>query len=488
MKKNLLVIVFLLVLAALLVACGGQTTQAPTDAPTSASIVTEAPTEAPVALSGDPIQGGLLYDDWVKVLGVDAPTDNQPLWGTQTTNTRSGKDTWRCKECHGWDYNGVNGAYGKGSHMTGFVGVSQVAGTDASAILAALKGATNPDHDFSSVMDDQALTNLALFLNDYQFDTSFFIGADKLATSGDAVNGKNLFYQNCSYCHGPQGLSMNFADDSDPEYYGTIASDNPWEFIHKARFGQPNAENMPSMVDLGLSDAEYADLLAYAQTLPTSSPVTEGGRLYDKWFAALGVDAPAGDQPLWATQTTNTRTGADTWRCKECHGWDYKGVDGRYGSGSHQTGFPGILDAAAMSPEELTAWLDGSKNADHNFSTYMTADDFARLVAFIQKDVFDKSTIINDDKTVVGGDATHGKLLFDSVCKVCHGTDGKTFNFGSDSEPEYFGTIAADNPWEFFNKATVGVPGEAMPAGWNLGWNLQDIIDLLTYAQTLPTK
>jgi len=38
-----------------------------------------------------------------------------PLWATQSSNTRSGKDTWRCKECHGWDYMGVDGAYGSGS-------------------------------------------------------------------------------------------------------------------------------------------------------------------------------------------------------------------------------------------------------------------------------------------------------------------------------------------------------------------------------------
>jgi thiosulfate dehydrogenase len=180
--------------------------------------------------------------------------------------------------------------------------------------------------------------------------------------------------------------------------------------------------------------------------------------------------------------------GGDTWRCKECHGWDYKGKDGVYGSGSHQTGFPGILNAATMSPEELTAWLDGTKNPNHNFSSYMTADDFARLIAFIQKDVVDKSAFINADKTIVGGDAAHGKQLFDSVCKVCHGDDGKTLNFGDDAAPEYVGTVAADNPWEFFNKATVSQPGEAMPAGWNLGWTLQDIIDLMTYAQTLPAK
>src|SRR3989304_10438538 len=75
---------------------------------------------------------------------------------------------------------------------------------------------------------------------------------------------------------------------------------------------------------------------------PAGNPA-RGGQLYDEWWAVLGTEAPAADQPLWATQTTNTRSGGDTWRCKECHGWDYKGKDGAYGSGSHLTGFFGVM-------------------------------------------------------------------------------------------------------------------------------------------------
>ena len=65
------------------------------------------------------------------------------------------------------------------------------------------------------------------------------------------------------------------------------------------------------------------------------------------------------DHPLWQLrpdQTTNTRTGAATWRCKECHGWDYMGVDGQYGHGPHKTGFPGILDTP-MSQSDLLILL-----------------------------------------------------------------------------------------------------------------------------------
>ncbi|MBK8784729.1 MAG: hypothetical protein IPO22_23700 [Anaerolineales bacterium] len=173
-------------------ACGGNSTEAPVAQTEAAVVVTDAPvaaTEAPVSLSGDPIRGGLLYDEWTKVLGVDAPEGDQPLWATQSTNTRSGGTTWRCKECHGWDYLGKDGAYGGGSHATGFVGVMQVAGTDPNEILAALK---TGDHDFSAYMDDQALIDIALFLGENMLDSAAFI-TDKAAVGGDAANGETIY-------------------------------------------------------------------------------------------------------------------------------------------------------------------------------------------------------------------------------------------------------------------------------------------------------
>src|SRR3972149_1504879 len=135
------------------------------------------PTEIPQNISpespelvGDPVRCGLLYDKWWGVLGLDAPTTDQNLWKTQTSNTRTGADTWRCKECHGWDYKGVDGAYGSGSHKTGFFGILNAKDNPAAELLAALKGSTNPDHDYSTVLDEQDMTDLALFMAQAQLD------------------------------------------------------------------------------------------------------------------------------------------------------------------------------------------------------------------------------------------------------------------------------------------------------------------------------
>jgi thiosulfate dehydrogenase len=436
-------------------------------------------------LTGDPVRGGQLYDAWWEVVGADKPATDQPLWKTQSTNTRTGADTWRCKECHGWDYKGVDGAYGSGSHKTGFVGVFGAKDKPAAEILEILKGSTSADHDFSKVMDEQALTDLALFLSTAQIDTTAWINADG-TSKGDQAAGKEKFESVCIRCHGPEGNAINFDSLEEPEFVGHVAADNPWEFIHKVRVGQPGWP-MPSAIVSHWTEQDIANVLAYAQTLPTTPGVSGGGQLYDAWWEVVGADKPTTDQLLWKTQSTNTRTGADTWRCKECHGWDYKGVDGAYGSGSHKTGFKGVLGAASMSGDDLTAWLTGQKNPDHDFSQVMGEAYIQALVAFMQKETFDSAPYINADGTVKG-DPAHGQVKFEDTCAACHGVDGKQINFGDAAEPEYVGTVAVENPWEFFHKASFGHPGVPMPAGVALGYTLEDRANLAAYAQTLPTK
>jgi thiosulfate dehydrogenase len=465
MKRFVFALSILTLAVLLLAACGGKAT----------------------TLSGDSLRGGLMYDKWWKVVGADAPNDDHPLWSTQSTNTRSGDTTWRCKECHGWDYKGVDGAYGSGSHMTGFMGVIQMTGEDPNDILAALKGDTNSDHDFSTVLDEQALIDLALFISEEIIDFSTLVGDDKVALSMDVATGEPLYQDNCAACHGKDGAQINFGSDDDPEYLGDLALGNPWEVLHKARFGQPGEALMPSTLDLGWTADQQGALLAYIQML---QPMMEdfdpqGGLLYDKWWKVVGADEPTDDHPLWSTQSTNTRSGDDTWRCKECHGWDYQGVDGAYGSGSHMTGFKGVYGAAGLSADELTARLDGSSNANHDFSAYLDADAIAALVFFLQKGTVDMSTYINyDDKSAIG-DAVAGQALYDSTCAACHGADGTMMNFGDDTDPEYLGDLGRGNPWETIHKTAFGHPGSMMPSGLNLGWTWQDLADILAYVKTL---
>lgn len=245
-----------LLLPALLIACGDKETVQEGDSET-ASIV----------------HGGKLYDKFWKVSDAAQPETTHPLWEQRpdtSSNSRTGHDTWRCKECHGWDYRGAEGAYAGGSHKTGFGGV---VGTKLDA--TALRTSLAETHGYKEAgLSDKDLDSLVMFLQKGLVDTTRYIDADGKFT-GDAAKGKSLYLNGigdnkaCATCHGPAGLKV--PDGSPPDYddfVGKIAHKNPWEFLHKVRFGHPGAK-MPAAHGAGLSIEQLIDLCAYSQTLPT---------------------------------------------------------------------------------------------------------------------------------------------------------------------------------------------------------------------------
>ncbi len=220
---------------------------------------------------GDPAsiaRGGALYDRWWTVAdGASEPTVDQALWATQSSNARSGSDTWRCKECHGWDYQGATGAYATGSHYTGFAGVLDAGGHhSASELIAILKGGNNADHDFSTVLSDGNLEDLANFLNEGLTDETNYVNYDtRKVIAADPAIGRSLFVESCSTCHGADGRKIDLGDG---EGIGDIANENPWEVLHKIRFGHPGAP-MPRAVQLGRTVGQTVDILGYVQSLHT---------------------------------------------------------------------------------------------------------------------------------------------------------------------------------------------------------------------------
>lgn len=248
-------------------------------------------------------RGGALYDKWWAVAGATAPTEDHPLWANrpdQDSNTRTGSDTWRCKECHGWDYKGVNGAYGSGSHRTGINGIF---GTMLSAqdVFDAIKNT----HSFGTMtaLSDDDIWDLAKFVLEGQIDTNSIITGT--AFNGSAAAGMSTYDATCASCHGADGLSLPPGADADhDDWVGKIAKENPWEFQHKVRFGQPGT-SMPAQFGL-LSLDQVADLSAHSQTLPTA-PMSAGEVFYvDKGCAAChGADATGGNAPGLIGATSN---------------------------------------------------------------------------------------------------------------------------------------------------------------------------------------
>ncbi len=206
-------------------------------------------------------RGGKLYDKWWAVIEAEPPKKTHPAY--PAAGREKGASSWRCKECHGWDYKGKDGAYGKGSRYTGIKGVRGVAGLDPGRIHEIVM---NKTHAFTErQMPHSAMEKLALFLSFGQVDMDRYIDRATKKARGDVRRGAAFFQTICAVCHGFDGKAMNFGDEKKPEFVGTVGVKNPWEALHKIRFGQPGV-GMVALTVLDIQD--HLDILAYTQTLP----------------------------------------------------------------------------------------------------------------------------------------------------------------------------------------------------------------------------
>ncbi len=224
---------------------------------------------------------------------------------------------------------------------------------------------------------------------------------------------------------------------------------------------------------------------------PAVASIAHGGQLYDKFWKVSDAPEPTATHPLWATrpdQESNKRVGSDTWRCKECHAWDYRGVDGAYAQGSHKTGFAGLFPSAA-SAAALTASLADT----HGYREAGLSDvDLESLVLFLREGLVDTTKWI-DGAGAFRGDAVKGKALYmnglggNKSCKACHGLDGLRPPKGAPADyGDFVGLVANKNPVEFLHKLRFGHPGSKMPAAVKGTGSMQDIADLAAFAQSLP--
>ncbi len=200
-------------------------------------------------------RGGRLYDKWFKVVGADKPAATHPSY--PSAGKKKGDATWRCKDCHGWDYMGKDGAYAKGSHFSGIPGVSGKAGADPAAIVAVLKDKT---HALAGEMDDGDFQDLALFVSKGQVDMDKYIDRATKAPKGDKVAGKAYFETICIGCHSIDGTKPKDMENPLGKQMG-----NPWEVMHKILNGQPD-EKMPAL--RALDRQVTVDIMAHLTTLP----------------------------------------------------------------------------------------------------------------------------------------------------------------------------------------------------------------------------
>lgn len=207
----------------------------------------------------------------------------------------------------------------------------------------------------------------------------------------------------------------------------------------------------------------------------TDSVIANGGRLYDKYFAENKTAKPTADHASYPNK--GGQYGKDTsWRCKECHGWDYKGKDGAYAKGGHATGIKGINGAAGKDPKEIAAII---RNPTHGYTEAMlSAKDVDALALFVSKGQFDMAKYVDVATGKPKGDGAKGEAYFNTMCAGCHGADGKKVTTGPP-----LGSVAG-NPYEMLHKVMNGQPAEAMPSLRAL--DPQIAVDIVVHLQTLP--
>ncbi len=248
-----------------------------------------------------------------------------------------------------------------------------------------------------------------------------------------------------------QASPVTFGEDAKSEYDGKTAAQ---DFAH----GQP--------------------------TVPSEAWMrSAGGRIYDNWWDALDREEPKSTNPAYPTAVNKKVTGADTWRCKECHAWDYQGKDGIYAKGGHFTGISGIRGAEGKPLEDLMGVF---RDKNHPYTKEMINDEeLKRLAVFVSRGQVDMRTFLDYSKRKVNaGNVEHGREIFQTTCAACHGFDGRALDWGASPEHNYVGTEAVEVPDEVMHKILNAHTGVQMI---NLrAFPFENAIDVIAYAATLP--
>ena len=223
-----------------------------------------------------------------------------------------------------------------------------------------------------------------------------------------------------------------------------------------------------------------AGLVAFTVSMPVQaeedSAIARGGLLYDKWFAVIGADKPKNTHKAWPSSNTKKKGNA-TWRCKSCHGWDLRGTDGAYASGSYKTGIRGLREYDGGNPADVVA---AAKDSTHELGM-IPDDDLADLALFVTRGQVDMTKYINPDNSV-NGDAAKGAAYYNTLCAGCHGKNGEK----PKDMKKSLGKVVSGNPWEGLHKILNGQPDEAMPALRALPIDIA--VDTLAYTATLPKE
>jgi mono/diheme cytochrome c family protein len=411
---------------------------------------------APLSDEASVARGARLYEDW-----AHESREREEVLPNPAFKSKNGRvdpaDTWRCVTCHGWDYKG----------MYGFPGIRKRAGGKPEEVVALLKTAP---HDFVGRMNESDFVDLANFVTHGQVDMEPLILSARQLGSGAAAF-ENIFATTCANCHGLDGGRKRSI-----RQLGETAREQPSKVLHVVLNGHAGG-NMPALRAFGTSMA--VGMLAYARTLPgqnLAASITNGGRLYDDWQWATG-GRQALPHPAYPKNARYADVPQLTWRCRECHGPDYKGSEGVYATGEHATGIKGIRAMAGADPADIMRVL---RNRTHRFGAVLKYRDLQDLANFVSQGQVDMDVYIDPKTGLARGVAERGEAYFQTICAGCHGLQGRF------TAKRLLGNRARKDPWASLHSMLNGHPDDNMPALREIDQKV--IKDILAYVQTLKVQ
>jgi mono/diheme cytochrome c family protein len=401
-------------------------------------------------------RGARLYENWALESTAREQVLPNPAFTTKDVRVEPA-ETWRCVTCHGWDYKGSND----------FVGIRDRQGANPAEVVALLKKAP---HRLEEVLHESDLVDLANFVTRGQVDMARLIDSARRLKAGTG-NFENTFATTCANCHGLDGGRQRGVPQ-----IGETARKQPAKVLHVVLNGHAGG-NMPALRAFG--DSMATGMLAHAQSLPSpnmAASIANGGRLYDDWLGATG-NKQAVPHPSYPAKSTFAAVPSVTWRCKECHGPDYKGNQGQYASGPHATGIKGVRAMAGTDPDQIIAIL---RNRTHLFGSVMKYRDLQDLANFVSRGQVEMDTFIDPKTGLARGDAKRGEAFYQTICAGCHGREGRF------TAKRFLGNRTRQEPWESLHEILNGHPDENMPALRELDQKV--VTDILSYVQTLQDR
>jgi len=460
-----------------------------------------------VAIQKDFARGGFLYDTWWAL--VDGSQGTAPaetattnlMWPTDVNPNQTGEATWKCHECHGWDYLGAAGIYGDTTnvHYSGIKGVISTADATLPAlndpalifdfIHSGLAG-NGASHEFGLWIGDAdvyALTRFIYTVQQQLNDTTRSISPSKIIDpttniiTADSSAGFTAYHAlvdagGCDEsCHGVDGTLISTGAFDMTTMSNRLLTD-PWKALHTIRFGQPGSQpfmqGLSAIIPLRSEFNVAADIVAYGQHGLARDHV-RGGRLFDNWMKETLTPPPATFNHLWDQRDPAFDapvTIEASWTCADCHDWDYSGYIG------FENDLHFIADVAGWTPDvvftalkegfNVRQWPDNIVLKAHNYGLYLSDAELWNIVAFLTEDlinpykyitstwssrgIYDLGKAIYDGGAGVGGD-----------CITCHGVDGQGGGVATNPIHDIF-ALSWDSPFEFFHKVRFGAAGSTM--------------------------